>query len=66
METRLVSVDEAARLLSLAPRSLLDRRFRTRHGLHAVKIGRTLRFDLAELQALIRRSREPLPGEGGR
>jgi hypothetical protein len=45
---------------------LLDRRFRLRLGLHGVKLGRVLRFDEGELDDLIARGRERLPGEGRR
>lgn len=65
--SRLLTADEAGQRLGLAPRSLLDRRFRLRLGLHGVKLGRrVLRFDESELEDLIARGREHLPGEGRR
>lgn len=63
---RLLTADEAGQRLGLAPRSLLDRRFRLRLGLHGVKLGRVLRFDEGELEALIAKGRERLSGEGRR
>ena len=63
--TRIVPVDEAAQRLGVAPRSLLDKRFRTRTGLPAVKIGlRRIGFDERDIERLIERGRERLPGEG--
>ncbi len=64
--SRLLTADEAGQRLNLATRSLLDKRFRLRLGLHAVKLGRALRFDEDELDALIEKSREHLPGEARR
>lgn len=64
--SRLLTADEAGQRLGLAPRSLLDRRFRLRLGLHGVKLGRALRFDEGEVERLIERGRERLPGEGRR
>ncbi len=64
--TRLLNADEAGQRLGLAPRSLLDKRFRLRLGLHGVKLGRVLRFDEEELRDIIERGRERLPGEARR
>lgn len=62
----LLRASEAAQLLGVSERSLSDRRFRFRLGLTATKVGRCLRFDEAELQKVIERGRERLPGEGRR
>lgn len=64
--TRLLTADEAGQRLGLAPRSLLDKRFRLRLGLHGIKLGRVLRFDPRELDELAARGREHLPGERAR
>jgi len=61
---RILTVDEAARQLGLSPRSLLDKRFRTRTGLPAVKLGRRrIGFDERDIERLIERGRERLPGD---
>ncbi len=64
-ETRIIPVDEAAQRLGISPRSLFDKRFRTRTGLPAVKIGlRRIGFDERDIERIIERGRESLPGEG--
>jgi predicted DNA-binding transcriptional regulator AlpA len=64
---RIVPVDEAARRLGISPRSLIDKRFRMRAGLPAVKIGaRRIGFDERDIERLIQRGRERLPDEGRR
>lgn len=60
---RVLSVDEAAQRLGVSPRSLLDKRFRTRTGLPAIKIGsRPIGFDEGDIEKLVERGRERLPG----
>lgn len=58
MTKKALTKEEAARYLGLSPRSLADARWRNRVGMPAVKIGRSLRFLLSDLQKLIKRSRE--------
>lgn len=63
---RVLSVEEAATRLSVSPRSLIDKRYRLRLGLAAIKIGRSVGFAEADIDKLIEKSREHLPGEGRR
>jgi hypothetical protein len=60
---KLISADETAERLCVSPRSLLDKRYRLRIGLNAVRIGRRLGFIEADVERLITRGREKLPGE---
>ncbi len=60
---RSLAKEKAALLLGLAPKTLEDKRWRARVGLHAVKIGRSLRFEEKELMGLLERSREKHQGE---
>lgn len=64
MLQKTLSIDEAAKLLSISPRSLADRRYRLRLGLPARKIGRRVVFIEGDLLRILERGREPLPGEG--
>lgn len=66
MQTRQISLEQAADRLSVSPRSLSDRRYRVRLGLAAVKIGRRLTFSEADIEKIIRAGREHFPGEGRR
>lgn len=64
---RIVPVDEAAQRLGVSPRSLLDKRFRSRTGLPAIKIGmRRIGFDERDIERMIEQGRERLPGEARR
>ena len=56
--TRRARVRVAAEYLGVKPRSLADRGFRARHKIPAFKVGRALVFDMAELDAWIKRRRE--------
>lgn len=60
------SIDEAAELLKISPRSLADRRYRVRLGLPGRKIGRRLIFAEEDIWRIIERGREPLPDEDRR
>jgi len=65
---RLLSVMEAAQRLGVSRVSLLDKRYRARIGLPAIKIGRRIGFTDHDLEQLIIRAREELPrhcGTGG-
>lgn len=65
---RTLSLDEAAHVLKLSPRTLGDRRFRMRVGLAARKVGRRLVFMESELERLLRAGRErcgPAPRRDG-
>lgn len=59
---RPLSLTEAARFLGCAPSSLATRPWRLRHKIHAVKIGRTLRFDENTLRRALRAHREDARG----
>lgn len=61
---QLLSVDQAASRLGVSPRSLVDKRYRLRLGLAAIKIGRRIGFKEIDIEKLIERNREHLPGEG--
>lgn len=63
---RLLSVEQAAARLGVSPRSLMDKRYRARLGLSAVKIGNKVGFEESDIDRLIERGREHLPGEGRR
>lgn len=64
---RIIPVDEAAKRLGVSTRSLLDKRFRLRAGLPAIKIGlRRIGFEEGDIERLIREGRERFPGEGRR
>lgn len=58
---RLLTVQEAADYLGMSRASLAGRGWRIRNRLPAVKIGRTIRFDLQMLDRWIERHREHLP-----
>lgn len=66
MQKKLVDVLETAVRLGVSPRSIIDRRYRLRIGLHGVHVGRRLLFDECEIDRLIERGRESLPGEARR
>lgn len=66
MQRKLIDVLETAARLGVSPRSIIDRRYRARLGLHGTHVGRRLLFDEGEIEAVIRRGRESLPGEGRR
>lgn len=61
-----LTIDEAAKLLSISPRSLADRRYRLRLGLAARKIGKRVVFLEGDLLRILERGREYLPSEGRR
>lgn len=61
---RLIDVLETAKRLGVSPRSIIDRRYRVRLGLNGTHIGRRLLFEEGTVDAIIRRGREALPGEG--
>ncbi len=64
---RIVPVDEAAQRLGVSPRSLLDKRFRLRTGLPAIKIGmRRIGFDERDIERMIEQGREHFPGAARR
>jgi len=58
---KLLTADETAGRLGVSPRSLLDKRYRLRIGLSAVKIGRHLGFIESDVERLITRGQEKLP-----
>jgi hypothetical protein len=58
---KLLTPDETATRLGISPRSLLDKRYRLRIGLPAVKVGRRLGFAEIDVERLITRGREKLP-----
>jgi excisionase family DNA binding protein len=53
-ETRLLSVREAAKYLGTTPKTLYSKAWR--HEIPFVKLGRSLRFDIRELDKLIEES----------
>ena len=55
------SLEEAARLLCVAPHSLADRRYRAHHRLAARKLGRRLLFAESELIRIIEEGKEQFP-----
>lgn len=59
---KIYSVDEAAALLKISPRSLADKRYRLKLHLPALKIGRRIVFAEADLLCVLERGREALPG----
>lgn len=63
---RTCSVEQAAAILQVSPRSLSDKRYRSRLGLAGRKIGRRLIFAEEDVIRLLERGREHLPGEGRR
>jgi len=64
---KLLTADETASRLGISPRSLLDKRYRLRIGLPAVKVGRRVGFSELDVERLITRGREKLPiGTGGK
>lgn len=58
---------QAAEVLGVSPFSLADRRFRERHGIPAIRIGRALIFDIGQLEAYLANRRETFThkGDGG-
>lgn len=63
---RTLNLDEAAALLKVSPRSLSDKRYRTRLGLAGRKVGRRLIFIADDVHHILERGREHFPGEGRR
>lgn len=63
---RTCSVEQAAAILQVSPRSLSDKRYRARLGLAGRKIGKRLIFAEEDVLRLLKRGRESLPGEGRR
>ena len=62
---RIMPLKETAQRLGLSHLSLADKRFRTRIGLPAIKLGRRLGFDERDVEQLIVRGRERIPMERG-
>jgi predicted DNA-binding transcriptional regulator AlpA len=62
---RILPADETAERLGVALRSILDKRYRARIGLRAIKIGRRIGFDERDIEKLIARGREKLPTLAG-
>lgn len=60
---RTLSLEEAADLLKVSPRSLADRRYRLKLPLQARKIGRKVVFVEDDVIRLLEHGREPIPGE---
>lgn len=60
---RLFSLEEASMRLAVSPRSLSDKRYRARIGLAGRKIGRKVAFLEADIERLVERGKERLPGE---
>jgi hypothetical protein len=63
---RLLSTEEAGLRLGVSPRSLIDKRYRLRLGLSAVKIGRKVGFAENDIERIIERRCERLPDAGRR
>lgn len=57
---RVITLEDAALRLGLSPRSLADKRFRTRIGLPGIKLGRRLGFDERDVERLIIHGREKM------
>jgi predicted DNA-binding transcriptional regulator AlpA len=57
---KLMTRVEVAQLFGMQP-ATIDKRFRQRVGLRAIKVGKAVLFDPADVQAVLDRSREPLP-----
>lgn len=62
MDQRAVTLEQAAEILGVSPRSLADKRFRYRVGLAARHVGKKIVFVRADLDAVLERGRERLPG----
>lgn len=62
---KVLSVEETASRLGVKPTSLADKRYRSRIGLRAVKIGRRVGFEESDVEKLITRGREKLPVSSG-
>ena len=62
---RTLTLDQAADLLKVSPRSLADRRYRLRLPIQARKVGRKIVFVEDDILRLLERGRER-PGEGRR
>ena len=61
---RLLTLEETAQALGVSPRSLADKRYRGRIGLHGTKIGRRINFNEADVITLIESCKELLPKHG--
>jgi hypothetical protein len=64
-EMRVYSLERAAGVLTVSPRSLADKRYRIRLGLQARKVGRKLVFVEEDIRQLLERGREAPPEYGG-
>lgn len=62
---KILTAEEASQRLGVKPGSLLDKRYRLRIGLPAVKIGRRVGFAEDDIERLIKRGREKLPMRNG-
>jgi predicted DNA-binding transcriptional regulator AlpA len=61
--TELLSIPKVATLLDVPEATLKTKPWRLRHGLAAVKLGRSIRFRRADVERLIQRSLERIPGQ---
>ena len=60
---RTLTLEEAANMLKVSPRSLGDKRYRLRLPLPARKVGRKVIFIESDILKLLERNIEPIPGE---
>jgi hypothetical protein len=56
--TGLMSMEEAAQQLRCTPLTLRTKSYCLKHGIKAVKLGRRLYFDAADIQGIIERNNE--------
>jgi len=59
----LLDVRETAARLGLSVHTVRNKPWRARTGLRAVRVGRSLRFEVEAIERLIEASREHLPGQ---
>ncbi len=67
MDNKYLTPEASAALTGFSPRSLRDPRFRARHGLRVIRVGRRLRFRLTDLEEWLERNRqgaENMEGQG--
>jgi excisionase family DNA binding protein len=58
--SQLLTLEETAKRLGCAVSTLPNKQYRDKHGIRAVRLGKLLRFDEADLQSIISRNKQTI------
>lgn len=58
MTEKLMTIDEVADYLSISTATLRNKTFRDKHNLHAIRVGRAIRFSREQIEDFISRNIE--------